>query len=337
MKLAETTFNRLALQRNTTPPLGKVQSAPRDVFSSSADNPEILGEQLREMSLTSGLDELEESRSFPDREGYDKNFLGVPLGLPKLSDELRAKAAPLLDDPDKIELEYTNYSAIVHSERRQPILTAVNIDGKNLVDLPRVKGWATDSRIAREHQLGNEAYTRNPWDRGHMVRRSDAVWGPDASQANRDTFVYTNASLQHKDLNQKEWLELENHIISHARNEAQRLTVFTGPVLAQDDPKFDNKGRVSPATQIPQEFWKVAVWKDDETGKLRGTGFVLSQREFVQKELGGIFQNELPIDRFAVYQVPLEELQEKTGLDFGDVQDVIEQRQPVDKVDSVKT
>ena len=112
-----------------------------------------------------------------------------------------------------------------------------------------------------------------------MVRRLDPVWGDKADQANRDTFVYTNAALQHKDLNQREWLALEDHILEHANTTDSKLTVFTGPVFKDDDPEFDNNGRVDPPTQIPLKFWKLAVWNEPGEG-LKGAAFVMSQEDY---------------------------------------------------------
>lgn len=288
---------------------------PLDRFSpGSPPTPEAL---FRQAARNRGGDEL--TRTFPDRQGYDEDFLGSPFPLPELDPSIRHLAAPLLREPGETELEYTHFSIVMNKERRLPFFTAVNVDGEQLVSVPRNGDWAIDGRIARHHQLGNEAYTRNPLDRGHMVRRRDPVWGPRARQASRDTFVYTNAALQHRDLNQKEWLELENHILEHARAQDQKLTVLTGPVFKPDDPVFDNGGRVDPPTRIPEEFWKLVVWNDPDEG-LKGAAFVLSQEDLVNGS--SLFQTEFPPGRFGIYQVPVAQLEAMTSLDFGDLTNV---------------
>lgn len=266
--------------------------------------------------LSASVDDV--GRDFPNRDGYDRGFLGAELPLPKLSPEQQKQAAPLLSDPSRTELKYTHFSIVMSKMRRLPFLTAVNIDGANLKSVARKDRWVLDNRIAEEHQLGNEAYTGNDLDRGHMVRRLDPVWGEKAVQADADTFAYTNAALQHKDLNRKEWAALEEHILTHARTTDQKMTVFTGPVLHPDDPEFDNNGKVEPPTQLPQQFWKVAVWNNPSEG-LQGAAFVLSQEELIDKadHRDGKFEP----GRFEVYQVPLSELQQMTGIDFGPVAD----------------
>lgn len=257
---------------------------------------------------------------FPNRDGYDSNFLGRPLSLPKLGPSIQDKAAPLIGRPNETELKYTNFSIVMNKERRQAFYSAVNIDGAKLEDRPRNGKWTIDSRIAREHQLGGEAYSNNPIDRGHMVRRRDAIWGPKADQANHDTFAYTNAGLQHGNLNQKTWLDLENTIFEQAMAKGLKLTVLTGPVFSESDPVFDNRGRVSPKTKIPQEFWKVVVWNDPQEG-LKGSAFIQSQKDYVG---GRISPSSFEPGAMGVYQIPLEDLETKTDLSFGDLKDTVD-------------
>jgi endonuclease G len=256
------------------------------------------------------------SSDFPGREGYDVNFLGKPLPLPTIHPSVRSQAAELIGKPGEIELEYGNFSIVMNGERRQPFFTAVNINGPEVVEVPRDGDWTIDSRIRRDQQLGNEAYRGNDIDKGHQVRRRDAAWGPNPHQASNDTFAYTNASLQHAALNQKEWLQLENHVLDQVKAKGMKATVLTGPVMRDSDPMWNNGGKLSKPTPMPQEFWKMVVWNDPEEG-LKGSAFVLSQEDFVGRR--GLFKSEFDPARFEVYQVPIEKLEEMTRLDFGDI------------------
>lgn len=261
------------------------------------------------------------SSSFPNRDGYDKNFLGRTLELPQLDPSIKSQAATLIGKPDEIELKYTNFSIVMNKERRQAFFATVNIDGAKIEDHSRrgIK-WTTDSRIPREHQLGNEAYRNNPIDRGHMVRRRDPVWGPHAKRANEDSFSYTNAGLQHGSLNQKSWLDLENHILNQAKEKDEKYTVITGPVFAADDPDFNNNGRMK-TTQIPREFWKVVVWNDPKEG-LQGAGFIQSQKNYVRgNKLFKSDSDGFDAGRMGLYQIPIDQLEEMTKLNFGEMND----------------
>jgi len=254
-------------------------------------------------------------RPYIDRNGYDEGFLGENLPLPTLDASIADKAAPRVDDPGKNELEYTNFSIVMNKERRMPFFTAVNIDGGAVKEVARSGKWLFDPRISREHQLGNEAYKKNDIDRGHMVRRRDATWGDNAEQGSTDTFVYTNAALQHENLNQDEWLDLENRVLDRAQAENRRVTVLTGPVFSETDPSFDNGGKLKEPTKIPQEFWKVVAWRDPEKG-LQSEAFVMSQKN----DLLGAGNPEEHLETesdFNMYRVPIGQLEEMTKLDFG--------------------
>lgn len=256
-------------------------------------------------------------RDFPNREGYQADFLGVNLPLPTLDEELAALAAPLKNDPSSHELKYTHFSVIQHKERRTPLLTAVNVDGAQYVEHERDGKWVYDSRIDTKFQMGNEAYSNNSFDKGHMVRRRDPMWGPNADKGQDDTFVYTNAALQHSNLNQKNWLDLENHVLNGAIEGQKKVTVFTGPVLREDDPRFDNQGKMNPPTQIPRAFYKIAV-EADPKGGLQGAAYVMHQDDLIQRNSSG-GQEHVELTNFDQFRVTIKQLEEMTDINFGDI------------------
>ncbi len=274
------------------------------------------------------------SSDFPGREGYDENFLGIPLPLPTIDPSVRDQVAELIGKPGETELRYGNFSIVMNGVRRQPFFTAVNINGPEVIEVPRDGDWTIDSRIRRDQQLGNEAYKGNDIDKGHQVRRRDAAWGPHAHRSANDTFAYPNASLQHAALNQKEWLELENHVLDQVKAKGMKATVLTGPVMKDSDPKWDNNGRMQTPTQMPQEFWKVVVWNDPKQG-LKAAGFVLSQADFVGGR--GLFKSDsFESGRFDVYQVPMAKLEEMTRLRFGDLADARKEARIIETASDAK-
>ena len=106
--------------------------APADSFRAGV-TPDP-GNELRSLALQGGF---ELSRSFPGREGYQIDFLGPELKLPTLEPSLAEKVAERLDDPGNSVLDYTHFSLVMNKERRLPIYTVVNIDGRSLVRPPR--------------------------------------------------------------------------------------------------------------------------------------------------------------------------------------------------------
>ena len=253
--------------------------------------------------------------NFPGREGYKADFLGSNYSLPTLGDSIKDKASELIGKPGEIVLDYTHFSAVQNRERKQCFFTATNIDGSQSKEIPRSGSWIKDSRIPLEDQLGNEAYSNNTIDRGHMTRRRDPAWGSDASKGSLDTFVYTNSTMQCEALNQKEWLALEDHVLETAIQNGEKMTVLQGPVFSDSDPEFTNHGKIKGGTKIPQQFWKVVVWKDDKTGDLKQCGFVLSQKDILDNS-SDLFKGGFDVGRFGVYQVPIEKLEQMTDLHF---------------------
>jgi endonuclease G len=232
-------------------------------------------------------------------EGYDPTFLGPLVPLPVPAQTVR-------------DLPSTHFTVLLDPVRRLAAATAVNIDGAQLVNLERGDDWHLDPRVPADEQAGPELYARNDLDRGHLVRRRDPVWGDlvVARKANFDTFAYPNAAPQASAFNQGEllWVGLEDHVLEYAREYGHRLSVFTGPVLADDDPVYRG-------IQIPRRFWKVAAWASG--ADLRATAFVLDQTPFVRT-----LQVEVPdLAPFRTFQVPVVDIQELTGIALGPLVD----------------
>lgn len=241
--------------------------------------------------------------------GYDPDFLEVPVPLPVLTDEQRRNAAKNADAgarDDPTVLPYTHFSVVMNRRRQLAYYTVVNIDGTQSVDLPRERDrWYFDSRIAESEQIGEALYSRNALDRGHLVRRLDPVWGPDQKRANDDSFHFTNCSPQHERFNQGQdtWQGLENYILENADARDRKVTVFTGPVMDEQDPVY--KG-----VRLPLAFWKILVYcKPEKT--LATAAYVLEQGQLIQDML----RFEAAFDAGA-YRVELAHLKDRTGLNF---------------------
>lgn len=261
-----------------------------------------------------------EAAAFSGREGYNPDFLGcddlrVPFpNLGARSDDL----APVDDDEDSI-LRYTHFSVLQSKSRRLPLLTAVNIDGGKAFRLKRKGSWRLDGRIAPDHQIGNELYRHNPLDRGHMVRRMDPGWGEtreEAQQAEIDTFHYTNSAPQHKDLNQKDWVGLEDYILEAATTRDFKLSVMTGPVYLESDRQLISQPGAQDV-QIPESFWKIAVMVNAVSGQLSATGYILTQGEMIR----GITEAAFVLGEYKSYQVTIKRIEALTGYDWGSLRE----------------
>lgn len=229
---------------------------------------------------------MEEFRQY---RGFRGDFLSPRhrVRLPRLRRHLRQAVAPVAGDRRNV-LHYQNFSLVQHAHRRFPIYTAANIDGRLFKSLPREDRWQLEPRIAPEHQWGPELYAadRSDFDRGHMTKREDVQWGNTDAEAELgalSTFFYTNAVPQVPKLNRQAWRGLEDYILKTETVERDfRITLLTGPVLAEDDPVF-----VTPVNgqevRIPTLFWKVIYFTKSD-GRLYRVGFLMGQEELLEQE-----------------------------------------------------
>jgi len=271
-----------------------------------------LGEHIVVAVPELGGDALERrgsiARDYEGREGYRGDFLKIDVPPPTPGPTIKEDVNTFtVDDKETTLLPYTHFSVCMSKARRMCRFTACNVEGGLLQDFGRAGiPWRFDPRFDEELQAGDELYRDNDLDRGHMVRRLDPVWGGDneARAANEDTFHFTNSCPQHKDLNQKTWNDLEDYVLQNAGEFRLRINVFTGPVFRADDP--DYRG-----FQLPLDFWKVVVMVKDD-GTLSATAYTLSQRDLVT----GL---EFVFGEFRTYQIRLRQVEEWTGLDFGEL------------------
>lgn len=213
---------------------------------------------------------------------YDQDFIpGVRIPLPALSDELRASAfaagAPI---------EHTRFSIVFNQIRGFAVLTAHNVDGNSIIGEGTIKrkSFVLDPDVPRHIQVTDKrGYHKNPWDRGHLVRRRSLHWGNvnQATTADRESSYWTNIAPQHERLHDTAWGEIEDFIFDIADDDNRRAAVFQAPVLTPRDPEHQNKPDREPI-QIPAGFWKIIAIR--HKSELRAAAFLVWQRDFDKPE-----------------------------------------------------
>lgn len=297
----------LTVPLNVTISLGAPPIAPAAVNDQSAE--ELFQEAVRP------------DEDYDNRPGYDAEFLGFEVPLPRLGRAIQAQAFRLSkgNGPEAFELKYYHYSVLFNRKRRLAFVSAVNLDAKPHFKHKRQgkDKWYFDPRVPQECQAGEELYAGNPLDRGHLVRRDDAAWGAtkeEARLANDDTFHFTNCSPQHEVYNQSGlasrdglllWGNLENHVAAEAKSNNKKLSIFNGPVFRSNDRKVEG-------VQVPKEFFKVVAFQDDE-GEPRALAFILSQASLLRD----LPEEEFEVGPYEIYQVPVRDLESRTKLNFG--------------------
>ncbi|WP_426140079.1 DNA/RNA non-specific endonuclease [Pseudomonas sp. DWP3-1-2] len=239
-----------------------------------------------------------------DRPGYDSQFLGdFVVPWPTAESALAVDVYPIDDNGNR--LDYMHFSVTMSRSRRMALYVGVNIDGTSGVELERRNDtWAYDGRLPVEAQLGEDLYRDNELDRGHLVRRQDPNWGAEAQTANDDTFHFTNCSPQMAAFNQKTWLELEDYILDNTRRWKERVTIFTGPLLRDDDKKYRG-------VQIPTAYWKVVAFLGDD-GKPSASAYMIDQRHELERL-------EFMFGAVGTYQRSVARIESLTGIQFGDL------------------
>lgn len=268
--------------------------------------------------------------------GYDPLFLGadLPIPLPGFSAALDGAVlrAPTLDA--EVFAHYVNYTVAMNRmpHRRSAVFAALNIDQTRLRGVGRSDRWRIDTRIGADFQLDNAYYHSNPWDRGHLARRTSAAWGDsnaDAKRASDETFYYSNASLQHSRFNQDEWLALEDWVKDLDLDADGRISSFSGPIYDSFVRSLEPDGR--PLATVPSAFFKVVCFRNTARA-LEVRAFILEQdtdaladwggREGVRAELAeialGALRGRTRYDNQR-YQVTVAEIEARTGLVFPDI------------------
>lgn len=206
--------------------------------------------------------------------------------------------------------------------------------------------WFEDPRVDDGEETNDDLYLKQTIDgrfpgqlrifeRGHLTRRQDPAWGSDedALAADADTFHFTNCTPQIGFFNEGKskrgeearrgkaasgtlhWRAIEDYVLENAKAQDLRVSVFTGPVLNDDD-DIPWREDVIPDFKVPREFWKVVLRV--ENGELLATALCADQSPLIDELPEARRLGFRDLSKVKKYQISIEKLQEKTGLDFGD-------------------
>ena len=212
---------------------------------------------------------------YGNRTGYDPQFLGAGVPLPKV-----------LDSDGGTTLDYEHFSVVKQTGQRLPLFVAANVDARKKVTRPepgkdyspdglagvdptRPRAWLLDPRIESEQQLTPRWLTQHADQLGRTTVAGPALvaWGTsykELRRANGDAHHLTNVIPRPK--GSATWGEIEKRIVALASD--HRVTVMVGPVFDDTDPKIDG-------LQIPRRLWVVVV--DVAGGKVRTVAMVVDR------------------------------------------------------------
>ena len=287
-------------------------AAPKAIVSARSRTPPMSARQgdANDIDDPVEIEAPAKPEDYKDRKGYIDTFLGdeFAVELPKV---VKGKSDILTWGNGKAVLPYEHFSVVMNEKRRQCFFSACNINGARSKSSKRTV-WRFDPRIPQDMQIMKECYGSTPkFSRGHMTRREDPAWGDTAAVIQRganDSMHVTNVTPQMQSFNAPIWLGLEDYALQHAREDDQKISVFTGPYFTKNDPTMYG-------VRIPVKFWKVIAFVHDETGEMCATGYEMSQEnnleppEFV---FGDFVSPQLNIST----QVPIAMIEARAGLSF---------------------
>lgn len=283
---------------------GSTAAAEPPAEPTSRDDADSSAEDDDEFVVTEARPE-----DYEDRQGFSETFLGdrLAVSLPTVERNAEDVLEFELGGKTRTRLDYEHFSVMMGRTRKMCIFSAVNIDGTQPRKGKR-PGWRSDPRIPESAQLVKGPYGNPPkFSRGHMTRREDPMWGnvKTAARGNADSMHLTNAVPQIQPFNAGIWLGLEEYALQNARQDDMRVCVFTGPIFRRSDP-------VRFGVKIPVSFWKVIAFVHDDTEQLTATGYVMSQKSFLQQE-------EFVFGAHSTAQTSLAAIENMTGLSFGEL------------------
>ena len=178
-------------------------------------------------------------------------------------------------------------------------LEIVNRNRELISDLPdveRLNNFRADTRIPKRFRAGLSAYKGSGYDRGHLVASANQDL---QNIQNSETFLLSNMSPQHKDLNRKMWKKLEESIRElDAKESTLETYVLTCPVFyfgqAVETIGGDLKN-FGIDVPIPHAFVK-SVLAENKRGKLKLWTFEMKNEELTG-ELGDYLVNTYDMEQ----------------------------------------
>ena len=210
--------------------------------------------------------------SYPN--SHDERFLGHNL-VAWLPDDLETES--------RVWLDFTHFSVLYDTSIKSAVLAAANVDGNQLRASYGSRKFRYAKVLPKNQQRGSEWYRDDPFDRGHLVRRSTVRWGAPsvAKLAERESDFFVNIVPQITAVHQDEWKAIERAILLIIMNQAdnRRALVFSGVYYDPENKMYDpvNRPGTHPVKMrlVPNAMWKALVYY--RSGELQKLHFWVRQ------------------------------------------------------------
>ncbi|XP_060081816.1 nuclease EXOG, mitochondrial-like [Ylistrum balloti] len=202
---------------------------------------------------------------------------------------------------------YENHVLAYDQAKKTPIWVAERITQKHVNGPAERKNirFRPDPDVSSRFSADNSDYLRSGWSRGHMSPAGDNKYSQEAMS---QSFYLSNIVPQNLENNAGFWNRLE----IYCRELTQRfnaVTIFSGPMslpVTSDDGKLVVTYPVIGKNQVavPTHLYKIIIVEDKNSNPVGIGSFIVPN-----KPIG--FEHAL-----TEYQVPLDEVERKTGVRF---------------------
>ena len=229
-----------------------------------------------------------------------KKLVALPAGLEKPVCAASHKAT------DHQIRQFEHYSVCYRESYEQAEWSAYCLTEEELVkNAKRSDAFRADPEITTGSATPAD-YKKSGYDRGHLSPAADFAFDQNAMS---ETFYMSNMSPQKGGLNRGIWKDLEAEVRLWAKNFG-RIYVVSGPILEKPAEEYQSIGENQVA--VPEFYYKVilAPLYADEADR--------ATPEDAENVIafGFIFPNEKCEGSLDDYQVTVDEVESRTGLDF---------------------
>lgn len=207
------------------------------------------------------------------------------------------------DEGDHEIVCHENYAICYRESYEQAEYSAYILKRENLEkNAQRKNNFRSDPAVSTQ-SASKDDYKGSGYDRGHLAPAGDF---PFSEKAMSESFFMSNMSPQAPGLNRGIWEELESLVRKWAEKYGT-VYVACGPVLEKDACEYETIGANKVA--IPQYFYKVVLIPQSDRESEDGT-----EEDYFAA--GFVFPNRGCEGTVWDYQVAIDEIEERTGLDF---------------------
>lgn len=145
----------------------------------------------------------------------------------------------------------TAYLSLHDNKAKIPLLvTYVLTPEHTLGCLNGSRYWSSDKSLLSTGRSEPTDYALSGYDIGHFANDADFSWN---EEVRKETFILSNASAQHMNLNRGMWKKLESYTRSWAFNRGHELVVYSGPIYKNSVKTIGN------SVVVPTAYFKVIV------------------------------------------------------------------------------